>query len=226
MDCVKYAACCGLLGLTAAWAQTPKAETQAAPTSTRVSVPAGTKVPVMLKHAISTKSAKPGDPVYAETSFPVVVNERVLIPAGTYVQGRISKVERAGRVKGRAEVLIHFSTLIYPSGYTVILPGAIEGVPGAERTNMKDEEGTIQQQGEKGKDVGTVAGTTATGALIGAAVKGGRGAGIGAGAGAAAGLIGVLLSRGGDVRLEAGTTLDMVIQRDLQLDRSRILVAK
>jgi type IV secretion system protein VirB10 len=214
------------LGLTAAWAQTPKAETQAAPTSTRVSVPAGTKVPVMLKHAISTKSAKPGDPVYAETSFPVVVNERVLIPAGTYVQGRISKVERAGRVKGRAEVLIHFSTLIYPSGYTVILPGAIEGVPGAERTNMKDEEGTIQQQGEKGKDVGTVAGTTATGALIGAAVKGGRGAGIGAGAGAAAGLIGVLLSRGGDVRLEAGTTLDMVIQRDLQLDRSRILVAK
>jgi hypothetical protein len=226
MNFLKYVACCGLVGVTAVWAQTPKTETQEEPTSTRVSVPAGTRVPVMLKHAISTKSAKPGDSVYAQTSFPVVVNERVLIPAGTYVQGRISKVERAGRVKGRAEILIHFSTLIYPSGYTVMLPGAIEGVPGAERTSMKDEEGTIQQRGEKGKDVGTVAGTAATGAVIGAAAKGVRGAGIGGGAGAAAGLIGVLLARGADVRLEAGTTLDMVIQRDLQLDGSRLPVAR
>jgi type IV secretion system protein VirB10 len=191
-------------------------------TARTLTIPAGTKVPLVLKHAISTKSAQVGDPVYAETSFPFVLDDHVLIPAGTYVQGKISRVQRAGRVKGRAEVLIHFTTLIYPSGYTVVLPGSIENIPGAENTNMKGEEGAIQQRGEKGKDIGRAASTAATGGLIGAAAGGGKGAGIGAGAGGVAGLAIALLSRGSDVRLEAGSTLEMVIQRAVRLDASRV----
>ena len=77
-------------------------------------IPAGTKVPLALKQAISTKSAKEGDPVYAETTFPFVVDNRIVIPAGTYVQGRISHVQRPGHVKGRAELLMHFTSMIYP----------------------------------------------------------------------------------------------------------------
>jgi hypothetical protein len=50
---------------------------------------------------------------------------------------------------------------------------------------------------------GSVAGSTA------------MGAGIGAAAGAAAGLIGVLLSRGPDAVLSKGTTLEMVLDRNL-----------
>src|SRR5262245_39481304 len=64
-------------------------------------IPSGTKVPIILQHAISTKHARPGDPVYAHTSFPVVDNDRLLIPAGTYVQGKIVELKRAGHVKGR-----------------------------------------------------------------------------------------------------------------------------
>jgi hypothetical protein len=63
-------------------------------------IPAGTQIPLRLRQAISTKSAKPGDAVYAETVFPVVLNDRIMIPTGTYVQGRISEVKRPGRVKG------------------------------------------------------------------------------------------------------------------------------
>jgi type IV secretory pathway VirB10-like protein len=110
-----------------------------------LTIPAGSKIPVALKHAISTKSARVGDSVYAETNFPFVLNEKVIVPAGTYVQGKISELRRPGRVHGRAELLIHFTTLIYPSGYTVMLPGAVENVPGADKTTMKGEEGTIQQ---------------------------------------------------------------------------------
>ena len=142
-------------------AQAPPDLSKTAP-STELTIPAGTKVPVALKHAISTKGAREGDPIYAETTFPVVLNDRVLIPANTFVEGRISNIKRPGRIKGRAEVLIHFTTMIYPSGYTVLLPGAIENVPGAENTNMKGEEGTIQQSGSKAKDVGTVASTAST----------------------------------------------------------------
>jgi type IV secretion system protein VirB10 len=209
-----------LLG-TLAMAQSPPQPLQPA-ASTELVIPAGTKVPVALKHAISTKGAREGDPIYAETTFPVVLNDRVLIPANTYVQGRISNIKRPGRIKGRAEVLIHFTTMIYPSGYTVLLPGAIDNLPGAENTNMKGEEGTIQQSGSKAKDVGTVASTASTGAVIGGLSQGGKGALVGAAAGGVVGTAIALLTRGNDVRLESGTTLEMVIQRSIPVDSSRV----
>lgn len=214
-----------LLTALAVAQSTPATQISAQPataTPNELTIPAGTKVPLALKHAISTKSAKEGDPVYAETTFPVVLNNRVLIPAGTYVQGKINSVKRAGRVKGRAEVLMHFTTLIYPSGYTVLLPGSVENAPGVDKTSVKDQEGTIQGDSQTGEKVGTVAGSAGTGAVIGGLSHGGKGAAIGAGVGGAVGGAIALLSRGNDVKLDAGATVEMVIQRPVPLDASRI----
>ena len=189
----------------------------------KITVPSGTQIPLVLKQAISTKSAKVGDAVYAETSFPIVLNDRVLIPAGTYVQGRITDVKRPGRVKGRAELLMHFTTLVYPSGYTALLPGAVENVPGSERQTVQGEEGTIKQEGDKMKDVGTIAKTGAAGAGIGGiASESGKGAAIGGLAGAAAGLGYALLTRGSEVTLPVGTSVQMVLQRPLVLDETKL----
>jgi len=188
----------------------------------RVTVPSGTRIPLVLKHAISTKSVRPGDPVYLQTNFPVAQDNRILIPSGTYVQGVVDSVKRGGRVSGRAELLMHFTTLIFPNGYTVTLPGSVEGVPGAEHSTVKGKEGTIQADSEKGKDATTVAKTTGTGAAVGALAAGGKGAGIGAGAGGVVGLATVLLSRGQDVRIEAGTTVEMELQRPLVLEEARV----
>jgi type F conjugative transfer system protein TrbI len=187
-----------------------------------VAIPAGTKVPLALKQAISTRSAKEGDAVYCETSFPVVQDGRILIPAGTYVQGKITRVQRAGRVKGRAEVLMHFTTLIYPNGYTVMLPGSVENVPGADKTSMKGSEGTVRQDGQTGQKVGTIASTGATGAVIGGVTGGGKGALIGAATGGAVGTAIALLTRGNDVKLDNGTSIEMVIQRAVALDPTRM----
>src|ERR1035441_8511552 len=71
---------------------------------TTIIIPAGTSVPVSLKQAISTKTARNGDPVYAETAFQCVVNDHIVIPSGTYIQGKIERVQRGGHVKGRAEI--------------------------------------------------------------------------------------------------------------------------
>jgi type IV secretion system protein VirB10 len=190
--------------------------------ASQLSIPSGTKVPLALKQSISTKNAREGDAVYAVTTFPVVINERIVIPAGTYVQGRISSVKRAGHVKGRAEVLMHFSTLIYPSGYTVVLPGAVENVPGAEKTSMKDEEGTIRQDSQTGEKAKTVATAAGTGAVVGGLSNGAKGGLIGAGVGGAVGTAIGLFTRGSDVKMDAGTTLEMVIQREVPLDATRI----
>jgi type IV secretion system protein VirB10 len=182
-------------------------------------VPAGTQVLLSLKSPITTKSARVGDGVYCQTSFPVTQDNVTVIPAGTYVKGQIAEVKRAGRIKGRAEILFHFTTLIFPNGYTIDLPGALENEPGAQNHEVADKEGTIKANGQKGKDAGTVAKTGATGAVIGAvAARSGTGAGIGGLAGAAVGLGQVLFTRGQDVRIEQGTALEMVLQRPLSVD--------
>jgi hypothetical protein len=196
-----------------------------------VTIPAGTKIPLSLKQAISTKNAREGDAVYAETAFPFVMDNRLIVPAGSFIQGKIAHVERAGHGKGRAEILMHFTSMIYPSGYTVMLPGSVENTPGAENKSVKDSEGTIQQDSDTGKKVedaakggvyGTLGGATAGGLATG----GLNGARVGAGAGAAAGIAWALLKRGNDVKLEVGTSIEMEIQRPITVDATRIAVAK
>jgi hypothetical protein len=196
-----------------------------------VTIPAGTKIPLALKQAISTKNAREGDSVYAETAFPFVVDNRVIVPAGSFIQGKIAHVERAGHGHGRAEILMHFTSMIYPSGYTVMLPGSVENTPGADNKSVKDSEGTIQQDKDTGKKVedaakggvyGTLGGATA-GSLATGSLNGAR---VGAGAGAAAGIAWALLKRGNDVKLDVGTSIEMEIQRPVVVDATRIAVAK
>lgn len=190
-----------------------------------ITLPSGTRVPLVLKHAITTKTAREGDAIYAETNFPVVADGKMAIPPGTYVQGVITRIQRAGRVKGKAELLVHFTSMIFPSGYTVLLPGSVDNVPGQENSQMKDkdQEGTVQGPGGKGKDAGTIASSAGTGAVIGGiAQRGYKGVGVGGAAGAAVGLATVLLSRGPDVRIESGSTVEMVLQRPVTIDASRL----
>jgi hypothetical protein len=196
-----------------------------------ITIPAGTKIPLSLAQAISTKNAREGDSVYATTAFPFVMDNRVIVPAGSYVQGTISHVERAGHGHGRAEILMHFTSMIYPSGYTVMLPGSVENTHGADNKSVKDSEGTIQQDKDTGKKIedaakggvyGTMGGATAGGLATGTL----NGARVGAGAGAAAGIAWALLKRGADVRLEVGTSIEMEIQRPVTVDATRIAVAK
>jgi type IV secretion system protein VirB10 len=231
-----------LLGLASAAAQTPAQpqQQQAAVASANaqpqtlqtpqqeaggnwVTVPAGTKVLLVLKNSISSKNAKKGDGVYLESSFPITQDGQIVIPAGTFVQGVIDEVKRPGRVKGRGEILMHFTSLVYPNGYTVTLPSSgVESTDSSDSQTVADKEGTVKGGGSKGRDTATVATATATGAGIGAAAGGWKGAGIGSGIGAAAGLGAVLLTRGEDVRLYQGTTVEMVLNRPLKLDATRI----
>ncbi len=213
---------------TAATAASPAQVTASDPSV--FTIPAGTKIPLSLAQAISTKNAREGDAVYATTAFPFVVNDRVIVPAGSYIQGKISHVERAGRMKGRAEILMHFTSMIYPSGYTVMLPGSVENTPGADNNSVKDSEGTIQQDKDTGKKIedaakGGVYGGSG-GALAGGLSGGLNGARIGAGVGAAAGIGWALLKRGSDVKLDVGTSIEMEVQRPITVDASRIAVAK
>ena len=188
----------------------------------KVIVPAGTRVGVVLQNGISTRSAKPGDSVYLQTSFPITVGNRIVIPVGSYLRGELIESKRPGRIKGRGEFRMRLNTLIFPTGYTVDMNAAPRRADSGGRETM-DEEGKITGPGDKAKDAGTIATTTAEGAGIGAiATRTPKGAGIGAGIGAAVGLAAVLLTRGPEAEMPRGSTMDVVFERRLVLDGSQI----
>jgi type IV secretion system protein VirB10 len=212
-------------------AAVPASQTTTAPTAMPLpspktyTVPAGTKVLLQLRSGINTKSAKPGDGVYLASTFPVVLGNRVMIPAGVYVQGVVDHVVRAGHVKGKSELDMHFTSIIFPNGTVVEIPGIVNSLPGANKQTVKDDgEGTIDQNSDKGRNAGEVAkiaiptgGTVgAIGGLAGGHPLAGGVAGIGAGL-AAAGLVS-LFTRGADVNIQSGTQVEMVLQRPLVLE--------
>jgi hypothetical protein len=208
---------------TAAPAATPGVATTPAPAKgTQIEVPRGTHIPLVLHNGISTRSARPGDPVYFETLFPVMVDGKVAIPAGSYISGEVTEAKRPGRVKGRGELAIKLTTMILPNSYMVNLNASPSnaGTGGGETVN---NEGKVVGDTDKASDVGTVVKSTAAGAGIGAiAGRSGEGAGIGAGIGAAAGLAAVLLSRGPEAELPRGSTVEAVIDRPILLDADKV----
>jgi type IV secretion system protein VirB10 len=200
-----------------------------APEKVIYTVPAGTKVLLQLRSALNTKSAKAGDGVYLASTFPVVVGTRVMIPAGVYVQGVVDRVQRAGHVKGRAQLDMHFTSIIFPNGTVVEIPGLVNSLPGANKQSVKDNgEGTIEQQGDKARNLGKIAEVTVpAGGTVGSI--GGLGSGhplagglAGLGAGLAAAGIASLFTRGADVNIESGTQVEMVLQRPLLLEEANL----
>ncbi len=149
------------------------------------------------------------DPVYAETSFPVVSNSHMVIPAGTYVQGVIRRLRRPGRIKGRGELVIGFNALIFASGYTLPIPGSIDSVPGTEKDGGERFRNHCSRRG-----VGAALGGLAARSVGGADVGGLVGAGIG--------LVSILRSRGPDARIESGTLVEMVLERPILVECDRI----
>jgi hypothetical protein len=187
-------------------------------------VPARTRIPLVLVNSVSTKTSEVGDRVYLQTSFPISSGNRIVIPEGSYVTGTITQLQRPGRVKGRGAMYIRFDTLMLRNGVSRDFRGTVSATDGGQ-SEIAESEGTIQAEGTKGKDAATIAGGAAQGAATGVIVgvidsssraKGAAvGGGIGAGIGATAGMIGVLLTRGNEVQLLRGTSLEMQLDRDL-----------
>jgi hypothetical protein len=215
--------------MTGSVAPAPAAPAPAAPAipADAIVIPAGSKVLLSLKTAVDTSVAKPGDQVFLTSTFPVIANSRVVIPEGMNVIGVVDSVVRPGRVKGRAAVTMHFTTLILPNGTVVNLPGSVYAVPGANGPTVKGSENTIKQAGGVGQDGRNIQTTTSTAVGVGGlaglgAGNVGAGIGYGAAAGGAAGVLYTLMTRGKDIVLQVGQPIEMALQRPLILTRKDV----
>ena len=192
-----------------------------------ITVPAETQIPLVLRYAINSKTAFPGQAIYCQTIYPITVNNRIVIPVGSYVKGEVTQVVKPGRIRGKAKLGLRFDSLTLPNGVTVPLRATLSSFAGNGKQGFNRKEGKIEGPATKGKDAGRVARTTITGAEIGtlAGISGGhtlRGLGIGSAAGAAAGAIWVLASRGKQIYLPPGTNLELELGAPLAFEPDQL----
>jgi type IV secretion system protein VirB10 len=181
---------------------------------TEFTVPAGTRILLTLTNPVSTKNSKEGDHVYLQTAVPVAQGGRIVIPRGSYVQASVGKSEAAGRGSKKGELYIRFDSLTLPNGVSRDFHARLTSADSAQG-KVDSDEGKISGTGRNtngatvGRDVGI---GSMGGVLVGSAAGHPiTGLGVGAAAGAAA----VLLSKNQDVVLPRGTSVEMVLDRDL-----------
>ncbi len=198
-----------------------------APNAVQVAVPTGTRLPLMLRNGISTRSAKAGDSVYFETVYPIAVNNRTVIPMGTFVRGEILEAKRPGRIRGRGQFRIALEQMTFSNGYLIDLRATPTSVDRDGREEVTPG-GRVMGPDGVGKDVGTVALATVIGGPAGgyagslARAPFRNSVAIGHAVGFATGLAVVLFTRGPEAELPRGTTIDSIFDRQLILDAASL----
>lgn len=187
-----------------------------------ITVPPGTRLALGLLRPISLKKAKQGVAVYLQVTFPVTVGSQVAIPAGSYVQGTIEKVVKRDRSKQVMEFQMRSASVIFSTGYTVMLGSPVDVAPtNAQLSPAPLPGGSVP--------VSSAVGGPAPPPLppLPSMGNGARNAIIALGvAGTAATVaLAIVHYRHDDVQMEAGTPVEIVLQSPLLLDQERVQAA-
>lgn len=187
-----------------------------------VTIPAGTRVLMVLKSPLHTTSGTAGSGLYLETLYPVVQGNGVVIPACTLVQGVVESDERPGHLKRTSEFHFRFTTLIFPNNLVMPISGVLQSIPGARNIRTRSNDRTLEPVDQTEKVVTPVAASAVGGAIIGSHRSFGIGLLPGAGLGAALGLGAILLKRGDEIYLPQGSRVEMVLQAPFSLEEAQI----
>jgi hypothetical protein len=187
-----------------------------------VTIPAGTRVLMVLKSPLHTTSGTAGSGLYLETLYPVIQGNRVVIPARTQVQGVVEADRRPGHVNRVSEFRFRFTTLIFPNNFVAPIDGVLQSIPGAKNIRTHHKEGTLKPVDQAEKVVTPAAASAVGGAIIGAHRGFGIGLLPGAGLGAALGLGVVLLKRGDEINLPQGISVEMILQAPFSLAQAQV----
>ena len=166
-----------------------------------VTIPSGTTLPLTLQTAVGSDTSKVEDQVRATLRSPIAIKGIQALPEGTAFIGHVTDAERSGRVKGRASIAFRFT----------------RADPPGEREQLTVRTATVSRlaPATKKRDAATIGGGAVGGAVIGGIVGGGSGAAKGAAIGGAGGTGVVLATRGKEVKLAAGTSVNVKLAAPL-----------
>ena len=212
-----------------------------------VTVPAGTRIPLVLTHPVQSRVIHRGDDIYAQVTAPVRSGDQMVIPPGTFVQGTVDKLDAR---RGRGQLHLQSMAVIFPDGYVTVVPGPMtlqsdEGYaakdPGNARVmsavalplagaglgavighaaaNTTPETITSSlPPGCVGPPPGCLSSSMTVPRSAGAATV--IGAGVGGAVGAVASLIVIFSSH--HFYLDAGTPVDMVLPQEISFKQSEV----
>lgn len=163
----------------------------------------GTKIRVSMDNEINSEVAGVNDTFTTTIAEPVRVRETIVLPVGTVIEGRVTKVERAAGGGKSGKLSVKFETIRFENGEK----RAIDGVLVNELKAISSQRTSIL----------AVIGGTALGALIGAVSKTGSGALIGAGIGAGAGTGVALARKGKNVRIKTDEKFEIALTKQVTL---------
>ena len=164
-------------------------------------IPNGETIVAELNDDLSTRNSREGQTFTATVRQPSAYE-------GSVIEGRVTRLQRGGRVTGRSELTLTFDNIRLRDGRTYRFAGILENVRLQNGDDVKvDNEGAVQDDNQTTKTVQRTAIGTAVGAIIGAIAGGGKGAAIGAIIGAGGGAGSVYIQGRDDLDLNRGTEL-------------------
>jgi hypothetical protein len=175
-----------------------------APKYLRVTLPAGTEIPLAIDAAVGSATSQAGDEVTASISEPVLMGDRVVLPAGSRVHGRVVAANPAtrGLADKAGSLSLAFDKVVTPAGFDSPMSAAVSSTgAGSGKKTAEAIGGGATGGALLGKFLGHSSKRTALGAAIGGAV----------GTAFAAG------SHGQDVTFAAGTPLTVRLDQPLTI---------
>jgi hypothetical protein len=193
-------------------------------------IPAATRLQLVLTRPVDSKSTHRGDEIDSQITAPVTVGNQAVIPAGTYLQGKVEKLTRKG---DRAEFVMQSASIIFPDGYLANVAGPV---------NIETDEYTAWRNPSGARTAGAIAAPVAgagIGALIGNAAhtthsttfagttltsSSPTGIAIGSIVGLAAGgaVALVLLARSHQFYVETGSPMELTLPQPLLLASNQV----
>jgi len=180
--------------------ETPPARS-APPQAQFATLSAGTVIPVRLQDPLDSGVNQSGDTFRAVVDQDLRVGNKVIVPRGSLAEGKLTFVERSGRVSGRAKMSLQLVSLNVDS----------RSYP------LQTEILSFEAEGTKKEDAAKVGIASGIGAAIGAIAGGGKGAAIGAAVGAGAGGAGVAATRGKEVQFFAEDAFEFALNEDVPI---------
>jgi peptidoglycan hydrolase-like protein with peptidoglycan-binding domain len=179
-----------------------------------ITIPVNTVISMRMDNTLSSRISRVGDKFTATVAVPVHINGQVAIPAGSIVEGRITQVTPAKRKSKPGTLAVEFDELIFPDG----LRFKVDGFLTADDPDMQDKIDDENRVSGSNKDrTGVfVGGGGAVGAVLGGILAGGvEGILLGGVIGAGAGIAGILLSKGEEARVPAGTPFGIQLRQPM-----------
>ncbi|HEY3174436.1 MAG TPA: hypothetical protein VGK94_01610 [Candidatus Polarisedimenticolia bacterium] len=167
-----------------------------------VVVPAGTVLTLALDTSLNSETAQAGDGFTATVVESIVSENRVVIPEGSRIEGKVTEAVAAKRGAGKAKLVLGFNALRLPGGYTTGIVGSFQEVT----------------ESKKGRNAAIIGGSAAGGALLGRILgKDTKGAVIGSIVGGGIGTAVVMGQEGKQVKLAADTPFEIRLEESVRV---------